>query len=182
VPPAVRTRAVPHLAAMTLTPGMALVTHQVSVPGIDRQLWLRMRRMLPPAYWRAWLAVPRHVRLPNGGPPVQNFYALSDALHRLADFLELHDTQVTVGQGALWSCALTALPAHERAQRVVDWYAVRPDGHGWLPAAAGFSPDEYAARPLPDRVLTAMATLRGQRLPESTAVPGVASADATQAA
>lgn len=177
-PPTHRIRAVPNLAAHILVPKMDLVTHQAHVPGYHRQLWLRMRRLLPPPYWTAWLAVPAEHRIGRfrGGAPVQNYYSLTERLRDLASGLATRRVQITVAQAALWCCLRADQDPHTVAGEIRDWSHLDPTGQGWLYAAAGLGPTEYARLLAADTVpaldtLRMLATLRGYLLPHPDDVP-----------
>jgi hypothetical protein len=182
-PPTTRIRSVPNLAGLTLSPGIRLGSNERERGRFDQRLWLHMRRLLPPEYWYAWLAVPRAQRLPIGGPAVQNYNSLITNLIVLADFLGLYGVQITVGQAALWCCALPGRPQGEQAEVIAAWQDPLPTGNGWLQVAAGLDAAEYATRPpLSPRVLHALAALRGHCLPDVQSVPTVARPVDAQAA
>lgn len=176
-PPACRTRAVPHLGAATLTPSLCLVPDEPRGGRYYARLWLRMRHLLPPDYWFAWFDVPREHRTPRGvgGPPVQDFNGLLMRLQDLTDALHARGVLITVAQAALWACLRPAARARDLAQEIADWHQVDPTGTGWIAAAAGLTPDEYAALlangPLDGDTLHGLAALRGYRFPHPNLVP-----------
>lgn len=100
---------------------------------------------------------------PDDPPPTEVAWGLlANNLHRIVDegpWLTVHDALAWIIADAPMVCAL-----HDGGAFLSRWAPLTR--HGWLPHAAGFTPEQYAAGDVPDEeALRGMVALRGHRLP-----------------